>query len=678
MVIFITTFRDILIKIKVLIALILCTLGLNAQDYISGIISDSISEVPLPYTHIIIKHTIRGAITNADGYFRIRCSDSDTLVFSFVSYKRKELPCSFFIENKTCYLTPAVNELETVSVYANNDYLFNMLVKARNNLLKKKPFQSKTYFTLETNSLDYPVELLECYFNADIYPFGIKNLILKNGRIGMSLIDEHYFVSLSTTNIISGYDLLNDLENKLPSNPLHLSKSRLKKFYTPELISVENSIYRILFTSKKDSLNYFNCTVWIEANSSRIIKVELNKHNLMKHPLVEINPKHFMDSLNFNLTYTYGNDNNQMLQKIEFNFDFDYDNTLIVRKMKSNGVFLFYDNTTVFDLPYYSIKAASISDYNKIVFQPYNEEFWKNNEVLLPSKKVLEYRNFFNEHGVLLNYDDLAGYYSYEFRQSILSWSEQRLFYADINKNELFFEDPSSRYFYHGSRTTPFFYSLRFEIYLDRNVFDDSEVYLSKTLIKLDESFYFSYIGKNTTGFINVYFDLVEIERREMMDVLERRRWSKNQVDSIYKSTLVSLKAKHQVYLKNAFFGLNEKSFLPYLKQVKEMLDIDNSKLIIDDDFLMEDDDNIFIDLYNYGNVLYSEGKYEQSLEVLLKAYDMGDKHPWLYYNLALNYLVLNDIDNACYFFMKSKEVGQELDPYILKRCSEKSTNNRE
>jgi tetratricopeptide (TPR) repeat protein len=341
-------------------------------------------------------------------------------------------------------------------------------------------------------------------------------------------------------------------------------------------------------------------------------------------------------------------------------------------------VFLFYDNSTVFDLPYYSIKAASISDYDKIVFQPYNEQFWQHNEVLLPSKKVLEYRDFFNEHGVLLNYENLSEYYSIAFRQSIVTWSEQRLFYTDINKNEMFYEDPSSRFYYHRSKTTPFFYALNLEIYLDRNTFNDSTIYLSKTLIKLDESFYFSYIGKNTTGFINIYFDLAEIERRKMMDVLKQKEWSKQQVDSIYKSTLVKLRQKLEFYIKNAFYGLNEKHFLSYVKQVKEALSIDNSMLIIDDDFLIEDEDNIFIDLYNYGNVLYVDGKYEQSLEILLKAYNMGDKHPWLYYNLALNYLVLNDIDNACYFFMKSREVGQQLDPYILKRCSEKLYKNPE
>jgi hypothetical protein len=669
---------DVAIKVSFLIVTLLFATGLNAQEKVSGVILDSITKAPLPYTHIIIKHTKRGAITNEDGFFTIPCSNTDTLVFSFVSYKRKELQCSYFIDNSACYLSPAINELETVSIHANLDYLIDMLVKARNKLLKKDSFQSKTYFVLETNSLGSPVELLECYFNAKIYPYGIKNLILKNGRIGMSLLDDHYFVSLSTTSIISDYDLLNEIYNELPSNPLHLTKSRLKKFYSPELISVENGIYQVYFRPKKDSSNYFNTLVWIDQKSNRIVKVKLNKNNLLKHPLVELNPSHFMDSLNFYLTYTYSNDEIQMLQKIEFNFNFDYDNTISIRKLESNGVFLFYNDEQLFDLPYYSRRNAAISDYDKIVFQPYNEQFWANNEVLLPSKKVLKYLDFFNKNGILLNYEELSEYYSKAFRQSIIPWSEQRVFYTDINLNEMFYEDPSSRFYYHSSKTIPFFYTLGFEIYLDRNAFSDSTLYLSKTLIKLDDSFYFSYLKKNTTGFLNIYFDFVELERRKMMRILGSKSWSKHEVDSIYKSTMEKLKLKHYTYLKDVYFGINESQFLSYVKLVKDSLDIDNSTLSIDEDFLLADDGNLFIDLYNYGSALYVEGKYEQSLEVLLKAYNMGDKHPWLYYNLALNYLVLNDIDSACWFFMKSREVGQELDPYVLKRCKEKSYKNPE
>ena len=102
------------------------SLEILAQDTISGVVIDSKTGNPLPYTHIILKNTNQGAITNEDGFFRIICSKTDTLVFSFISYERKELPCLYFVDNESCYLTPGINELEMVSVYASLDYLINI------------------------------------------------------------------------------------------------------------------------------------------------------------------------------------------------------------------------------------------------------------------------------------------------------------------------------------------------------------------------------------------------------------------------------------------------------------------------------------------------------------------------------------------------------------------------
>lgn len=643
---------------------------LFAQDTISGVILDSITHSPLPYTHIILKNTNQGAITNADGTFKMICSESDTLVFSFISYQRKELPCQYFIENRICVLTPSINELESVSVYASFDYLVEMTVKARNRCLKKAPFESKTYFSLESNAFGMPVELLEVYFNAEIHPYGIKKLTMKNGRIGMSKLDNHFYVSLSTTKVVSGYNLYNDTDNKLPRNPLQLTKGKIKKNYNVTLVSFENDIYQIAFKPKFDSDYFFTSVIWVDNKDQRIVKVELSKNNIKRHPLLEIDPSHKLDSLNFFIAYTYANDVTQTLQKIEVKYDLLYNNNIKVRKINTTGVFLFYDRDNIFNLPYYSLKSAAISDYDKIVFQPYNAKFWQHNEILLPSKKVFEYRNFFKKHGMLLNYNKLSEINNM-FREKIVPWSARRLFYNEINFSEQVLEDVNSNYYFRSTKTIPFLYELSYQIYLDKNTFSDGTAYVSSTLINLDQSYYFGHLNKYTTAFINVYFDLVEIEKRKMMEILMQNEWNDNQVDSIYKLTHVKLNKKIITYLKRSYFGENKAEMDTYINDVKQEIGVDNSNLVIDDQFLNYEDDNTFIDMYSCGNTFFKAEKQQQALDVLLKAYNLGDSHPWLLYNLGLNFLVLNDLMNACEFFMESKRMGQKLDPYILKRCSE-------
>ena len=661
-----------LLRSCILIITYLLSYEISAQETISGYVMDKKTGEPLPYTHIIIKNTNQGAITNEDGFFRTICSDKDTLVFSFISYERQELPCWYFVENEICYLTPSINELETVAVYASLDYLIDAFIKARNKHYRTESYVSKTYFTLETSSFGEPVEMLECYYNADVHPNGIRELILKNGRIGISNIGDGYFVSLSSTKVISGYDLINPEGIKLPQNPLQLSKKKLGKTYNLELISFENGVYEIKFTPKKNTVNFFKSHVLIDKKSMQIIKIVLFENNLKKHPFIEINPNHSLDSLNYYVAYTYRNDSTHLLQKIEFKYDFNYENSIKTRKMKSGGVFLFYDQRNIFDQPYYD-EEMTISDYDKIVFQPYDELFWKFNKILIPSKKIIKYREFFTENGILLNYNELSGYY-HIFRNKIIPWSEERIFLFELNyvgqynANVLSLSAPSKT----NKETVFSDFNFSYQIYLDRNIFGGITFYKAETLINLDKSFYSRKMNKNTTSFINIYFDMVEIDKRKMIRVLENNEWNKQQVDSIYKLTVKGLDRELNQYLKLVFFGINDADLLFYSEKVNKELKIDNTKLIIADEFMSANDGNEMIDVYNYGSKLFNEDKYQHSLEVLLKSYHSGDTHPWLYYNLGLNYLVLNELDNACWFFKKSQDFGEILDPYFIKKCEDR------
>lgn len=219
-----------MVKFKFLLWLLFIQGTLLSQEIITGKILDRNTNEPLPYAFIIKKGQDKGAITNEDGVFRLMCDSSDILIVSYVSYQKIEVPSHYFSANYKLYLKPKMNALDAVTVWADLDvdpYLAIINI-AKKKILTRKNYQTKSYFTLESHYENQPMELLECYYNAEIYYEGIHSLDLKNGRIGLSEIDRTYFVSLHTTKIISDYKLMSKKENKFPSNPLHYSKSKKK------------------------------------------------------------------------------------------------------------------------------------------------------------------------------------------------------------------------------------------------------------------------------------------------------------------------------------------------------------------------------------------------------------------------------------------------------------------
>lgn len=67
---------------------------LAAQDQqpVTGTVMDSLTKQPLPGVTVLIKGTNKGTSTDAQGMFKLPADNRDVLVFSFVGYKKTELP----------------------------------------------------------------------------------------------------------------------------------------------------------------------------------------------------------------------------------------------------------------------------------------------------------------------------------------------------------------------------------------------------------------------------------------------------------------------------------------------------------------------------------------------------------------------------------------------------------
>ncbi len=320
---------------------LLISLSAKTQIQVKGKVVDAESGTPLSYGTVKIKGTSKGVLTNQDGAFQLECTNSDTLLFKYLSYYTQYIPVTKFIQNPLCQLRPKENQLTTVVVSADKDFLYDLLIEARKKLRKMPDYSGKAYFMLETESKSQPVEQIECYYNATLDGSGVFDLGLKNGRIGMAEFESDYFVSLSTTDILCNYDLINSKSNSFPDNPLQLSKRKLKKKYDLVLIGLDRSRYKIKFSSKVGA-DLFDGELWLDADLNRILSIRLKNGDLKRHPYVALHESHKLDKINFDFTYFF-DAASQKVDKIELKYLLDYNNSVEVRPVETSVIMLFYD-----------------------------------------------------------------------------------------------------------------------------------------------------------------------------------------------------------------------------------------------------------------------------------------------------------------------------------------------
>tara|TARA_R110000796_G_scaffold41772_2_gene103418 strand:- start:81822 stop:82595 length:774 start_codon:yes stop_codon:yes gene_type:complete len=99
--------------------------GMQAQDFFNKEVKGKVmsADGDVAATHVLNISTEKAAITDIDGFFTIAAGLNDTLVFSAIQYKKKEIIITTeILASKIIYinLEPAVNELNEVVVMPYN------------------------------------------------------------------------------------------------------------------------------------------------------------------------------------------------------------------------------------------------------------------------------------------------------------------------------------------------------------------------------------------------------------------------------------------------------------------------------------------------------------------------------------------------------------------------------
>ena len=120
-------------------------------------------------------------------------------------------------------------------------------------------------------------------------------------------------------------------------------------------------------------------------------------------------------------------------------------------------------------------------------------------------------------------------------------------------------------------------YFLQAYLYLDVNTFNDSTHYLVKAVYDPFRSYFHYPNSKRGDAFMNMYFDLFEIEKRKLeMYLLNLNSRDRNVLKSAYDASLGNVLQESRHYIKDVERGKDKLSFKRWNVYVRENLSIDN------------------------------------------------------------------------------------------------------
>jgi hypothetical protein len=553
-----------------------CFSQVDAYVLLEGKIMDAESKKGIAYANIYNLTNGKGTISNFEGeYTFLRCQAPDSIRISYIGYETRYFLVSELSQMDLIYLKVKPELLGMVSIYGDNNFIYELLArspKTQNNT----PLQAKSYFSLESYIEDTQVELLEGYYNGIYRGYEIDDLNLKNARIALSSKGSKFFVSLETSKAQYSHRIF---ENNLsfPKSPFELSKSKAKRTFQVKLArsyknEAGNTILIVDFKPKKDSLRAFEGRVWIDSTDASIQKISLQCLNAEVHPFHPIWSDDVLLKVDLNLVKTYKKvDDKMYVDAIDFNYRLSYKDRLdSLYEISTHNMIYAYDYSDAFMLPFFDFGVNEESDYRKVNATPYNTFFWKNMDEFTAydrqkiNQKFLAKASLNSETLFLGNNYFVKGFYE----QPYVFWSPKRIQFDD-SKIKQENDDVKSAFIRDH-------YKLHVQIYLDVNFLNDSLHTLTKTILDPFSSFYYFPIDAKNTAFLNLYFDFMEIQRRELDRDLKKAGNSPQKAKAIYENKMLEVERMSNIFFSNTERGNNREGMLRWNDYVVKGLNINN------------------------------------------------------------------------------------------------------
>jgi hypothetical protein len=258
------------------------------------------------------------------------------------------------------------------------------------------------------------------------------------------------------------------------------------------------------------------------------------------------------------------------------------DNTI---RVACEGNLLLYDYLNTFPESFpKGLIEEQLNDYQKIICLPYDSLFWSLVGITPQSEKQKIFVDYFKDHGVLVNFlkslDSLAG-------AEFIRWNA----HSDVAWSDLRNQPPNPRTevidkgtFQHFQITQPPPFDMVCKLVFNPVMIGDSLHLTSLTLLNKNDSYYVHPKFPFVTSFINITFDLYEMERREIINQVnlsgKDSKLTLAEFGDIYSSGMKEVEARVKLFNKETKNGTSIEEMQKWGNFVKEKTGVDRSRLL--------------------------------------------------------------------------------------------------
>ncbi len=549
---------------------------------------DSQSRKPLIYATVYNINSGRGTVTNQAGEFILPENHAgDKLKISFIGYNDTVVEVNKKLS--VIKLKQHAFILAEIPVLADNDYLYELLNKIRKKYLRQNAVQlqnrgkkAKTYFQLESFINNKRTELIEAYFNGFFNDYDVNEFHIKKGRVGIKPVNGNYFITSETSKAFYKHKLFYKTGH-FPANPFQLNKRKLKNEFNLQLVGAFNDdgrkTFKIAFSPVKQSNQHFSGYVWIDISDQTVKKITLESKNAKHHPFLPYGSIASFDSVDLNISKTF-----QQIDDGTYIKSMDFDYTLHcryasgeTRKYESYAFIKPYNFKETFDLPLFTFSKSRHQDYHDITAMPYDKAFWDNAKDFAINIGNKEKSHFIEKNQMkvrnaplnILRKDSPIHHFAYRH------WQKERQKAGDLKKGQEKIKIVRST---HGDLDKQLnTYYINTKLFLDYSTLNDSTVFLLSAVIDPVETFHNPTIDNYKLGFINMYFDLLEIQKRKLHSrLLALEKPNRQKITSLYNSSLEEFEKTIDEFTKEVGHGKDKHGAEKWNQYINDNLGIDN------------------------------------------------------------------------------------------------------
>lgn len=564
------------------IALVLACMDVQAQ---SLQILDAQTRLPIPYAKLYSKQTQSGFVANYEGKFdQPEFHPQDSIRVFAATYQ--DVWIVWKNAKSTLYLEPKIQYLDEVSVSPENSEWYNLL-SASISMNKKHlvPSQAKAFLDVESFRNGRQVELFQAYYNADMKGYDLTDLKIKSGRYYFSPDSS----SLFTSSNLSRAFCMNPIfaENEFfPGSPFTLNKRQLRKEYRLSFggkYVAENghTILKINFTPRENLGRQFKGSITLDSNTLAFYQLNYDIQDARVFPYERIQRRQ-TSHMSMNIQKFFRPvGNGTVLESIQYTNQMIFENpNRPADTILSKSLLSLFERMNSFLLPDFNFLSADYhGDLRNTLLLQHTLPFWS---CYSSFQKSASQKYFIENCEVLLDQNGTYNVYNPFSGQTIQSrrilespyqiWSpDYRVRIRERQKNQ-------RESIPVAASTIPSTqYDLTVQLLLDFNYDCDNKLFwTTKTVFDPFSSFYNFELTPQALAYINIYFDLAEIHRRLLEQLIAQSDQSIPTIRAIHAEAEKSLETFKKEYSHKVERGNNLQELKRYNDLVKEKLGIDN------------------------------------------------------------------------------------------------------